>query len=183
MITQLKPVLAHAMSCYSNRALHTSVQLGFVAVQPAPTPSSSAAAMSHDRQDGAKLSQELPSFHDWGQTGTPHLPASKATGSPFAAPGFAAANDAAASHEAGDASARKPVTLQSTAQHAAQLSSQLPAQLPLSLPSSLDARQEAEGQMKQIADQQESSAAAARQHALGSDATDDDPAGTKQQRS
>lgn len=68
-----------------------------VALQLLPPAAKLASDTSHDRQNGAQMSQKLPSFHDWGDPS--HAPSTAAPPAVYAA--TAAAQEAAAlSHQA-----------------------------------------------------------------------------------
>ena len=137
-------------------------------MQPVPTASISAAAVSHDSQDGACMSQELPSFHDWGQTGTSPLRAGKVA-DPFTRPAaLLAVTAAAASPEVDDSSARQgPQSTDLPLQSELQLSAQSALIGGLS--------EEAARQSEQTAEQQEEvdTAMIPSAHALGPDGAAD----------
>ena len=125
-------------------------------MQPLHAAAQSASAVARDHQDGAQMSQELPSLHDWNQAS--HAPSTAAPATFPAAP--ATSHEAAAlSHQAGllsppssgpHMSAPPPSTL-------------LPSQLPLKLPSSEALPEEAERQLEWGTDRQKPNAMAAPQ--------------------
>lgn len=137
------------------------------AVQLLPPGAKVASAASHDHQNGAQLSQELPSFHDWGDPShapsTAAPPAATAEG-PAAVPAVPAATAdaqeaAALSHQAASLLSH-PTSAQPNI-HAQPSSTLLPPQLQMQLPPGEVGSEEAEWQLGGDADGQERSVLAA----------------------
>ena len=131
------------------------------AMQSLPAAAQSASAVSRDHLNGAQMSQELPSFHDWNQAShaaSTAAPAADAAAGPAALPAASATSDKAAAlnHQAGllsptSAGPHMPAQPSSTG---------LPSQLPLQLPSGEGLPKEAQRQLERDADRQEPNALA-----------------------
>ena len=125
-------------------------------MQPLPAAAQAASAVSHDHQNGAQMSQELPSFHDWNQAS--HTPSTASAADAAAGPAASATSEGAAalSHQAGllsltSAGPEIPLRPPSTV---------CPPQLPPELPSDEELPKEAERQLEWDADKQKPNALA-----------------------